>query len=360
MTLTAADGKGGVTSSSFALAVLNVAPSVTVPATASVGEGSALGLAGFFSDPGADTWTASVDYGDGSGVQSLALEADKSFQLSHPYAQNGVYTATVRVTDKDGASGTAQVTVNVMNIAPSVGPINAPADPVGTNAVVSCSSPFTDPGTSDTHTALWSWGDGTTSAGVVSEAAGSGSVTGSHAYAAEGVYSVSLTVSDADGGSGRASYDYLVVYDPASGFVTGGGWIASPQGAYLSKPAFAGKASFGFVSKYFRKATNPRGNTRFILHGAGFDFKATAYDSLSVAGALARYAGSARVNGAQGYSFLVCVLDGQAPGGGGIDTFRIRIWNTKTRALVYDTQSGAAESAVPTTPLSGGSIVIHS
>ncbi len=360
ITVKVSDDDGGVGSGVAAVTVTNVSPSVSMPTAGSAAEGSQFAVAGCFSHPGAgSTCTATVDYGDGSGVQSLALGADKSFRLAHTYAQNGAYAAKVRVTDKDGASGTAQVTVNVANVAPSVGPISAPADPVGTAVVVSCSSPFTDPGTSDTHTAVWSWGDGTASAGAVSEAAGSGNVTGSHTYAATGVYSVSLTVSDADGGSGTASYDFIVVYDPTSGFVTGGGWIASPAGANASKPAFAGKASFGFVSKYFKKATNPRGDTRFVLHGAAFDFKAKAYDSLTVAGALAQYAGSGTVNGAQGYGFLVSVLDGQAAGGGGTDKFRLKIWDAKTRAVIYDTQSGAADTAAPTTLLGGGSIVIH-
>ena len=49
---------------------------------------------GSFTDPGADTWTATVDYGDGSGVQALTL-TDKTFNLSHTYADNGSYTVTV-------------------------------------------------------------------------------------------------------------------------------------------------------------------------------------------------------------------------------------------------------------------------
>jgi len=38
-----------------------------------------------FTDPGADTWTANVNYGDGSGVQPLVLTG-KTFSLSHVYA----------------------------------------------------------------------------------------------------------------------------------------------------------------------------------------------------------------------------------------------------------------------------------
>ena len=46
-------------------------------------------------------------------------------------------------------------------------------------------------------------------------------------------------------------------------------------------------------------------------------------------------------------------------GGGGIDKFRIKIWNKGTVEVVYDNQMDALEDADPTTALGGGSIVIH-
>lgn len=36
-----------------------------------------------------------------------------------------------------------------------------------------------------------------------------------------------------------------MVYDPTAGFVTGGGWIESPPGAYEANPLAYGTASFG-------------------------------------------------------------------------------------------------------------------
>ena len=66
---------------------------------------------GSFTDPGADTWTATVDYGDGSGTGALALSG-KTFSLSHTYAAAGPFTVTVRVSDDDvTATRTAVVTV---------------------------------------------------------------------------------------------------------------------------------------------------------------------------------------------------------------------------------------------------------
>ncbi len=45
-----------------------------------------------------------------------------------------------------------------------------------------------------------------------------------------------------------------MVYDPDDGFVTGGGWIDSPAGACQPDPNLSGKATFGFVSRYKKKA----------------------------------------------------------------------------------------------------------
>jgi hypothetical protein len=78
---------------------------------------------------------------------------------------------------------------------------------------------------------------------------GSGTVSASHVYTAAGVYTVRLTVTDSDGDMSASTFQYLVVYDPNAGFVTGGGWIDSPGGAYIADPTLAGKASFGFVAK---------------------------------------------------------------------------------------------------------------
>jgi hypothetical protein len=55
----------------------------------------------------------------------------------------------------------------------------------------------------------------------------------------------------------------VVIDDPSAGFVTGGGWIDSPTGAYQPNPTLRGKASFGFVSKYQNGAKTPTDETEF-------------------------------------------------------------------------------------------------
>ena len=116
---------------------------------------------------------------------------------------------------------------------------------------------FTDAGSLDTHTCTYSWDDGSPETTVTAPGTGNGSCTATHAYAAAGVSGVGVTLRDDDTGSATSRYEFIVVYDPSGGFVTGGGWINSPTGAYRPDPTLTGKANFGFVSKYKKGATVP-------------------------------------------------------------------------------------------------------
>lgn len=65
-----------------------------------------------FTDPGADTWTATVDYDDGSGPQPLVLTGNQ-FSRYHHYLLPGEYTLTVVVTDDDGGAGSSSISIQV-------------------------------------------------------------------------------------------------------------------------------------------------------------------------------------------------------------------------------------------------------
>jgi hypothetical protein len=245
--------------------------------------------------------------------------------------------------------------------------IASPAEPVALESgLVSATATFTDaPGQAWTCTI--DWGDGSTpDSGVVvaptdTEA---GNCTGSHLYTSVGVYAVVLSLTDVCGESAGAVYQYAVVYDPNAGFVTGAGWINSPPGAYMANPALTGKAHFGFVSAYTKgNSTAPSGRTDFHFSVANFDFSSTTYDWLVVSGAKARFRGTGQVNGAGSYGFSLTAWDGQAPGGGGVDKFRIKIWDqSQADAVVYDNQvecPSPGDNADPCTAIGGGAIVIH-
>ena len=132
----------------FDVFVGNVAPTLDAGADATVDEGSLFGRSGSSIDPGADSWTARVDYGDGSGVQPLTLNGDKTFDLSHTYADDGDYRVTVSVRDDDMADPEWWVEsffdVFVGNVAPTV---DAGADAtVDEGSLFGRSGSFTDPG----------------------------------------------------------------------------------------------------------------------------------------------------------------------------------------------------------------------
>jgi len=178
------------------------------------------------------------------------------------------------------------------------------------------------------------------------------------AFTSVGVREICVAGIDAAGNVSTPECIVLAVYDPAAGFVTGGGWIDSPAGAYPAEPDAAGKASFGFVSRYRDGASTPDGQTQLRLRQAGLTFHSEAYDTLVVLGAEARYGGSGRVDGDSGYSFLVAVVDGDLAGDG-IDRFRLVIRHTASGTVVYDSQPGDADTAPATTPLGGGNVTIH-
>ncbi len=160
---------------------------------------------------GDEGWTATVDYGDGSGVQALALAADNTFALQHEYQDDGTYTVTVNVSDADGGTGVQTLLVTVNNVAPVLANVTTDSTEVGDAAageLVNFSADFTDVGVLDTHTATIDWGDGTSSAGVVDQLAGT--VTGDHVYAHGGIFTVTVTLTDDDSGQDVATTTSVV------------------------------------------------------------------------------------------------------------------------------------------------------
>jgi hypothetical protein len=225
--------------------------------------------------------------------------------------------------------------------------------PIGTNVFLSSSFTGANPGQ---YTVSVDWGD--LSNPTEMQKAQPGLINTSHIYKTSGVYTITAQVTDLNNTISTATYQYTVIYDPNNGFVTGGGWINSPAGAYAANPDLTGKASFGFVSKYQKGKTVPTGNTEFQFNAAGMSFSSTFYEWLVIGGAKAQYKGTGTINGAGNYRFMLTVIDGDLLAGGkGTDKFRIKIWGDN--GLVYDNQLGASDTDDPTTVIGGGSIVIH-
>ena len=126
------------------------------------------------------------------------------------YADNGVYTVRLRTVDIFGQTSSDTAKVTVSNIAPQV---NAGSDltvMIGREARFAGS--FFDPGTADTHTIKWDFGDGSKKWATL---------TPTHIYTKSGQYTVTLTVTDDDGGKGSAALTVDVVNSaPSMGSVT--------------------------------------------------------------------------------------------------------------------------------------------
>ncbi len=113
-----------------------------------------------------------------------------------------------------------------------------------------------------THTRPYGSGDGTTSDGLVTETDGSASVSGSQCLRKAGIYTVKLTVTDKDGDSAVASWEYVIVYDPVR--LVSLGWFTSPGsngGSALSGPV---PFTFNWVLEQVRQAHRFRAAFSFL------------------------------------------------------------------------------------------------
>ncbi|RMG90429.1 MAG: VWA domain-containing protein [Chloroflexi bacterium] len=121
---------------------------------------------------------------------------------------DGVYPVSVQVTGNTG-SATDTTTVTVNNAIPQVTLMADSWDVlIGETAVFT--GTFTDPGTLDTHTILWNFGDGATT---------NNTLTASHTFNQTGQYLITLTITDDDGGVGQATGTMNVTTPPTPSFV---------------------------------------------------------------------------------------------------------------------------------------------
>jgi hypothetical protein len=352
------DGVDSATDSAV-VTVNNVAPTATLMNDGPKGEGSLVTVS-FTNqyDPGAlDTFLYSFDWNN-DGTYEISNQASSS--MTHTWYDNGVYTVKGKIQDDDGGFTEYVTAVTVGNVPPTITSLSGPpTDPVLVGASISLTGVFTDPGTLDTHVALITWDDGSST--TVNLAAGVYQVSKSHTYTNVGVYIITLTVTDDDGGSDTKSIEsYIVVYSTSGGFITGGGWLISPAGSYPANPTVTGRVNFGFVSKYKNGQTAPDGETEFQFQLADLNFHSQSYEWMVITGAKGTYQGSGTINGQGHYGFKITVIDGQKSGGGGVDKFRMKIWDEDhNNQIVYDTDCGAPDTQNPQVALSGGQITIH-
>ena len=190
----------------FRVLLPNIPPTADAGPDQTVDEGDLVTLNGSFTDPNTED-THTILWHMESSTNGQVVPDSAGDPMNFTPDDNGVYTFRYTVTDNYGASGSDDVIITVNNVAPVVSAPYILAQPnsefiLPVVHAVDFKGGFSDPGTADTHTAFWDWGDTTTSPGTVDESEGSGNVTGSHTYALPGDYTITLNVTDDDGGTG--------------------------------------------------------------------------------------------------------------------------------------------------------------
>jgi PKD repeat protein len=227
ITLTIEDDDGGITTYTTAMVVYNIAPTIEPLGPFEIDEGSSLDISAISTDPGSDdltfTWEfefnpaiSNVHYNDGGSPDpptspwgTFPFSATDLVTLS--YGDNGVYNIILTVEDDDGGTTTYTTNITVNNVAPTM-------EPFGPFTLDECSllelfTTSTDPG-SDDLTFTWIFGMGPTIINTYNNDVANPdpfpspwgtypySVMDSvdHIYGDNGIYPVTLTVSDDDGG----------------------------------------------------------------------------------------------------------------------------------------------------------------
>jgi hypothetical protein len=295
--------------------------------------------------------TVSIAYDD----TGMTLEEEESLQLLHwngtAWVDKTINIDTVNNIIYGKVSSLSWFGIaHYSNIPLTIESVTGPLEPTKVGDPFQVTGIFTNPDSLGAHVATFEWDHGEISEVTIDP--GVRTVTISHAYTIPGVYSITLTVSNNEGESDAKLFEYVVVYDPEGGFVTGGGWIDSPEGAYPADPELSGKANFGFVAKYKKGATVPTGNTEFQFHVGDLNFHSDTYDWLVIAGEHGMFKGRGSINGEGSYKFILTAVDGGL--NDGVDMFRIKIWEENEESgeeiIIYDNSL---------MEIGGGNIKVH-
>ena len=145
-------------------------------------------------------YSASIDWGDSQTSTGVITFANGVFtvQGSHTYAEESAgYSIAVTIHHDVAPDATATSTANVSDV-PVVATGGFSASAVeGVTSSIQPLATFTDPvgaGALSDYSATIGWGDGMSSDGQISFAGGTFTVSGSHLYAEEGPYTISVTI----------------------------------------------------------------------------------------------------------------------------------------------------------------------
>ena len=140
----------------------------------------------------------------------------------------------------------------------------------------------------------------------------------------------------------------------STGWLSGGGAIESPAGAWSRVPGATGAASFGIAVHRIGDERAPSGFAALTFEAGGLELRSSGFDWLLFVSGIGTAAGWGTVNGVDGYSFEVMAADGGPADGGSL---RMRIWLSATAAVIYDSQP-TSRSDVPSSPIASGAVAV--
>jgi PKD repeat protein len=240
LTLSILDDDGAITTYSTNISVYNVAPEIDSVSILGGDEGVSVEYQASASDPGSDDLTFTWNWGDGSSDTVITIYNDGlgpdplpspggtypflvTHKPYHTYGDNGVFTITITVADDDGGAYVYMTNVTISNVAPKIDNVTTPGGDEGT--LLSYLSAASDQGSDDLKF-TWKWGDGTSDSVSIyyndgmrpdplPSPLGTYPFTASdslgHTYGDNGVYKITLTVEDDDGGSASTSRNVTIV-----------------------------------------------------------------------------------------------------------------------------------------------------
>jgi hypothetical protein len=229
VTLTVTDDDGGFNFTTSNVTVNNVSPTIDPLAPLVIDEGDMAIFSAHATDPGSDDLTFTWNWGYSGFTDTVNLNLsdppstdpypspefnprDSLDSQDQQYGDDGFFDITLTVTDDDGAMNITITNVTVNNVAPS-GNISGP-DSGYLDQPIDFTGNGIDPG-SDDLTFTWDWGDGSSdtinlyyNSGATSDTSPSPLGTFpftiaddvQHTYDSKGSFTVTLNISDDDGG----------------------------------------------------------------------------------------------------------------------------------------------------------------
>lgn len=213
-------------------------PLIQSPPSAIVNQGTLYSATGSFTDPNpAFSYTGMVDYGDGTGLQPLAISGN-TFTLEHIYQNWGIFPTFIRITNDDNGSIGVGGSYIYMNAPPQIDPFP--------DATISAG---------ETYAAHGGWWDADGSSWTVSVDYGDGSASEtfpvgdpnlalSHDYPSLGTFVVTVTITDNRGMA--ATETHTVTVGPSNN---------TPSGSNITY-----SSDTGGITITFAEVTQP-GNT---------------------------------------------------------------------------------------------------